>query len=151
MGKREWEFSVNTSLPPEKILAAATDFSERRPDIWPAITRKQYHVFDRGETWADVEEGTAPAKNRCKYDWSTPGTVRAVTIESNAVTLGSVWEMRVTPGDSGGSHVEVRIHEGFHGPLGLVAQTMQDVMGGERFHRKYFQTMLDVLPKESVP
>jgi hypothetical protein len=150
MARRVWEFSVDTRLPPEKILGAATDFSERRPDIWPAISRKQYHVFDRGDTWADVEEGTALFKNRLKYDWSTAGTVRAVTTESNAVAIGSFWEMRVTPGDSGSSHVEVRMHEDFHGPVGLLAQTVQDVMGGEKFQRKYFHKALDMLQKESV-
>jgi hypothetical protein len=42
------------------------------------------------------------------------------------------------------------MNQGFHGPVGLLAQTVQDIMGGEKFQRKLFQKALDILQKESV-
>jgi len=46
MGKHVvYDFTVDTPVSPERMLAAATDFSERRPDLWPLITRKHYRVF----------------------------------------------------------------------------------------------------------
>jgi hypothetical protein len=38
------EFTVESDLPPERVLAAATDFSERRPDLWPNLSRRFYKV-----------------------------------------------------------------------------------------------------------
>lgn len=29
-----------SSLPAERILEAATDFTERRPELWPMLSRK---------------------------------------------------------------------------------------------------------------
>jgi hypothetical protein len=49
---------VETALAPEAVRAALLDFSERRPDIWPGITRELYEVYSIGETTADVKEGT---------------------------------------------------------------------------------------------
>ena len=43
------EFTVASELPPERIMAAATDFSDRRPDLWPNISRRFYKVHDKGE------------------------------------------------------------------------------------------------------
>jgi hypothetical protein len=34
-----YDFRIETTVSPERLLAAATDFSERRPDLWPGISR----------------------------------------------------------------------------------------------------------------
>jgi hypothetical protein len=71
MGKRAvYDFSVETSVPADQMLAAATDFSERRPDLWPNVSRKQYHVYSVGDHSAEVEEGTSPFHHRAKYEWT---------------------------------------------------------------------------------
>jgi hypothetical protein len=40
------EFEVASPLQPQAVLAALTDFSQRRPELWPAIDPKVYQVHD---------------------------------------------------------------------------------------------------------
>ena len=47
-----------TMFAPERVLDAGRDFSERRADVWPNVTFKHLEVHERGETFADVTEGT---------------------------------------------------------------------------------------------
>jgi hypothetical protein len=108
MGKIEMDF--DTKLPPDKVLAALTDFSDRRPDIWPVLSREYYEVYSLGETSADVREGqTKPVRVWAKehYDWSTPGTVVSTVEESGFTKPGSSVAVTVKPGEGGGSHLHV--------------------------------------------
>jgi hypothetical protein len=98
-------------LPPARVLEAAYDFSERRADVWPAVSVKHMKVHEVERTSADVTEGTrvGPIVNweRCRYDWSQPGSVVATVTNSNIYALpGSSWEIRAVPSD-GGSQVEM--------------------------------------------
>jgi hypothetical protein len=100
--------AADSSAPPERVLAAARDFSERRPELWPNIDPKYYEVHEVGDTYAEVTEGTrflGSAWARERYDWSEPGVVRATTTDSNIFKRGS-WQLTATPRD-GGSRVEV--------------------------------------------
>ena len=147
MGKRVYEYSVDSHLPPERVIGAATDFSRRRPDLWPSITRSQYHVYSLSAHTADVEEGTAPTKHRVQYRW-TESEVTGTTIAANAVEPGSVWRLRVSalPGD--GSHIEVRHESAFRGPLGFMLQTVIALGGGARFFEKSLRRTLDIVERE---
>src|SRR5947209_16104664 len=103
-------FTLETSVPAARALGAATDFSERRPDLWPNISRRFYTVHDAGETSANVTEGSDIMGGiwaRERYNWSTPGTVKATVQESNVFHPGGTWEIRVQPVESGGSRIEV--------------------------------------------
>jgi hypothetical protein len=81
------ELEIDSSLPPQRIVDALTDFSERRPDIWPGLSRDLYEVYSVGETSAEIREGTkAPGMTvwaREHYDWSEPNVVRWTVKESN--------------------------------------------------------------------
>jgi hypothetical protein len=104
-------FSADSSVSPERVLAATTDFSDRRPEIWPRISRKYYAVHEVGDNWAEVTEGSDMMGGiwaRERYEWSEPNTVRATIVDSNIFKSG-IWEMRVEP-RNGGSHVEVNYH-----------------------------------------
>ncbi|MGH2427454.1 MAG: SRPBCC family protein [Candidatus Limnocylindria bacterium] len=93
-------FSVVTPLPPEAVLAAVTDFSERRLEIWPALDGSLYRLHARGDTWAEATEGGGPFPGmwaRERYDWSRPGTVSAEIIESSIFRPGGRWELHVEP------------------------------------------------------
>src|SRR5437868_545732 len=99
------------SRPPARILGAAYDFSPRRPNVWPNVSVKHMKVHGLGTTSADVTEGTraGPIVNweRCRYDWSQPGSVTAVVTDSNVYAFpGSSWEIKATP-KNGGSRVEM--------------------------------------------
>jgi hypothetical protein len=102
---------VETTLPPEKVREALLDFSERRPDIWPGLTRELYKVYSVGETTADVKEGTKMPLGtvwaRERYDWSDPETVRWTVEESNFCTPGSYVSATLRPREGGGTRVEI--------------------------------------------
>jgi hypothetical protein len=105
------EFDLETSASPERVIAALTDFSERRPDIWPGLSRDWYEVYSVGETTAEVREGTggkrSPIWAREHYDWSTPGVVTWTVQESPFSKPGSFVSAKVDPKQGGGSRIHV--------------------------------------------
>ena len=68
---------ADTTLPPDRVLYAARDFSERRADIFPAVSIPKLEVDARRDSAVDVTEGTRAGIGdnweRCDYDWSQPG------------------------------------------------------------------------------
>lgn len=52
------EFDMDCRVPPEKVRAALLDFSPGRPETWPGIFPPMYEVYDVGETYADIREGS---------------------------------------------------------------------------------------------
>lgn len=101
------EFDMVTDVPPERVIGALTDFTERRPELWPGLKAKEYRVYEVGETSAVVREGTGGqiwAKER--YDWSRPGVVRWEVLESGFCAPGSFVRAEVAPSD-GGSRIHV--------------------------------------------
>ena len=65
---------VDTSVPPDRVLFAARDFSERRAEIFPAVSVPKLEMHEQAATSADVTEGTRAGIGdnweRCNYDWS---------------------------------------------------------------------------------
>jgi hypothetical protein len=104
------ELDIDSSLPPDRVMAAFLDFSPRRPEIWPGIEPSLYEVYSVGETSADIREGTKlPGMKvwaREHYDWSTPGTVTWTVMESNFSAPGSYVSATITPWE-GGSRIHV--------------------------------------------
>ena len=69
---------VTSPTPPEVFLRALTDFSPRRPELWPNLSPKLYQVHSVGENEAEVTEGSSAfggVWERTRYDWSEPGVV----------------------------------------------------------------------------
>jgi hypothetical protein len=104
-------------------------------------------VHEIGDTWADVTEGTraGPIVNweRCRYDWSQPGSVRATVIDSNVYAFpGSSWELRATEtGD--GSRVEmIWVREFVRKPRGRIFGFAFGRFG-ERIFTKYAREVLE--------
>jgi hypothetical protein len=124
--------AAKTSLRPERVLDAGRDFSERRADVWSNVKVKHLEVHERGETFADVTEGTWVVGlfwERNRYDWSQPGLVKATVLDSSVFEPGSTWELRATPCD-GGSEVEIVLHRGFRrGPKGRIASAVHHTAG----------------------
>ena len=105
----EIRFEVDTSLSPQQVRAAATDFSERRPQIWSGIDPKRFTVHALGDSTAEVTEGGREFGGiwaRERYDWSNPQLVVASVLDSNIFRPGSRWELRVRATPVGGSRVE---------------------------------------------
>jgi len=103
-------FEVESPLAPEAVLGALTDFSDRRPRLWPAIDPNLYRVHEVTASSALVTEGTDVfgglwAKEL--YEWTGSGTVRATIQESNYWHSGGTWELTASPHDGGGSILRV--------------------------------------------
>ena len=98
-----------STLAPDQVVAALTDFSDRRPQMWTGITPSYYEVYSVGETSARVREGTKQGPVDVwaieNYDWSTPGFVSWTVEESNFCTPGSYVRATITPRGEGGSHI----------------------------------------------
>jgi Polyketide cyclase / dehydrase and lipid transport len=140
------EFSVDSDLPPDRIFAAITDFTDRRPDLWPNISRKYYEVHSTGENWAEATEGSDLLGGiwaRERYEWS-PGKVHATVMESNIFRSG-VWELRVEP-HNGGSRTNIVNHRQFKGKGLLLAPVIATV--GKSAMKKDFQRTLDIIRKQ---
>lgn len=104
------QFTVESPLEPEAVVGALTDFSERRPRLWPAIAPKVYRVHDVSTSSALVTEGTDVMGGiwaKELYEWDGWGTVRATIQESNLWHRGGTWELTAAPRDGGGSILTV--------------------------------------------
>jgi hypothetical protein len=104
------KMETESSLSPEQVVAALTDFSDRRPQMWTGISPQYYEVYSVGDTNADVREGTKQGPlnvwAREIYDWSTPGTVVWTVKESNFCTAGSYVKAEIYPREGGGSVIK---------------------------------------------
>jgi len=137
-------YGVDSTLGTEPILSATVDFSERRPEIWPAISRKFYRVHDLGDCCAEVTEGSDVMGGvwaRERYDWSQSGVVRATVQESNIYKKGGVWELRALPNGSGGTHIEVLNHRQAKGLKGHVIGAMLQLSGRKMLAKSLAQTV----------
>jgi len=100
----KFSFVLNVRDPPEKVIGAMIDFSDRRPEIWPNLSAKIYHAHSVGENTADVTEGTdvpgGGVWERVTYEW-TDAAVRSVITDSRLFQAGGTFEFRVEPQGSG--------------------------------------------------
>lgn len=102
-------FSLETKAAPAAVLAALTDFTPRRTDLWPALDPKIYRVDEVSETSAVVREGQRSPRLWAieEYDWSRPDTVVWTARESNFCAPGSFMAVRVAPAETGGSRLVI--------------------------------------------
>jgi hypothetical protein len=111
------------SIPPERVLAAARDFSERRSEVFPAVQLDRLVVHSQAGTTADVTEGTRTGLivnwERCDYDWSQPDVVVADVTDSNIYEpKGSRWEITAAARDGGSEVAMTWIREFRRSPKG---------------------------------
>ena len=137
-------YSADGTISPERFIAALTDFSDRRPALWPNLDTKFYRLHERGDTWAEVTEGTDVLGGvwaRERYDWSAPGRVVLRLVESPHFRPGTTIEYTVTPRPGGGCQVDVvssRIPVSWPGRLvGWILQ----VVGSRRLARDLQTTL----------
>jgi hypothetical protein len=92
---RALTFTLDCAMPPASVLDATCDFTNRRGDVFTAVEAEHFNVHSIGEKCADVTEGTGTgighSWERCRYDWSSPGSVTATVIDSNVYADGSSW------------------------------------------------------------
>jgi len=145
---RTLTFTFDCSLPPARVLEAAHDFTDRRSDVFPAVEAEHFEVHSIGDNHADVTEGTGTGIGtnweRCRYDWSTPGSVTAAVTDSNVYTFGSSWTITATTVPQG-SRVEMTWARQFkHTIRGRVFGTAFRLAGRPIF-RKYARQIIENL------
>jgi len=138
--------TTHSRLSPEQVLAAGYDFSARRTEIFPAVSIPHLEVHELSRTSADVTEGTAGGVGinweRCRYDWSQPGSVKAVVTDSNVYrTASSSWELRATPAESGSDVEMIWVREFTHDARGRFFGTLFRLTGKLIFTRQAKRTV----------
>ncbi|MFI5615075.1 hypothetical protein [Amycolatopsis sp. NPDC051903] len=102
-------FHVDSALSPADAFAVLTDFGPARAEHWSSIDAEHFTVHDRGDTWAEVTEGTGAAWERERYEWdATRRRVTATTLDSKLFGAGGGWVFRLSP-DRDGTRVEVEL------------------------------------------
>jgi hypothetical protein len=137
---------LDTGVPAEQMMAAATDFSERRPELWPNISRDFWRLHDRGSNWAEVTEGSPGVWARERYEWSDNRVV-GTTQDSNVWQPGGTWTLTAVPGNGTGSHIRVVLDRRWKGKGWLFSLPVA-LVGRQMFTRN-LQKTLNVLAPDS--
>jgi len=142
---------LDTSMPPQAIIGALTDFSEKRLNLWPNIDRKYYQVHELGQTTAEVTEGSKGVWERTQYDWSEPGVVRIEVKDSNAFRPGSYWVYSVEPRPQGGSQVHLEFQRDPKNAKGMVLSALLTLFGKKIFGDFLRETLHRLEERPSTP
>jgi hypothetical protein len=141
-----------TTVPAERVLKAAYDFTERRAQLFPAVELEHFEVHGIEGDSADVTEGTKTGPfgtnwERCRYDSSQPGLVSAPVTDSNVYEPeGSSWEIKATP-HGNGSQVEMVWERQFkRNARGIIFGTLFRTVGKPIF-RRYGRDVIENLEK----
>jgi hypothetical protein len=132
------ELAVDSHVAPATFVAALTDFTERRPALWPNLDPRYYRVHACGDTWAEVTEGSSFAGGvweRARYDWSRPGMVSIQVLDSNAFAPGSFWRYQVEPNGQGGSRITFTLSRVGRTLKGKLLASLLRVFGPRVFRR----------------
>lgn len=138
--------TTHSRLSPEQVLAAGHDFSARRTEIFPAVSTPHFEVHELSQTSADVTEGTPSGVGinweRCRYDWSHPGSVKAIVTHSNVYQpTKSSWELRAGQADNGSRIEMIWIREFTHNARGRIFGTLFKLIGKPIFTREAKRTV----------
>lgn len=135
--------SVTGDFPPATFVDALTDFGPDRARIWGNSSSGQLVVHDRGDTWADVTEGSKGAGiwQRYRYTWS-PDEVRLDVTDSNAFGRGSYWLYRLSA-EAGGerTRIDLHIHRVPTTTKGKLFEPLLRLIGGAYFGRDLRRTV----------
>jgi hypothetical protein len=129
---------IDAAVSAERMMAAATDFSERRPELWPNISREFWKLHDRGPSWAEATEGSPAVWARERYEWSDNRVV-GTTQDSNVWQSGGTWALTVEP-RNGGSHIQMVLDRRWKG-RGWVFCVPVALFGRRMFERNLQKTL----------
>jgi hypothetical protein len=148
-------FEVESKLPPDAVLAALTDFSPNRAEVWPNIDSDHFKLHDQGPGWAEVTEGSSVAGGvweRERYSWDAgAGTVEVETLDSNTWGPGSRWDYRLTADPSGGTRIEVTLVRHGKGLKGGLIGAALTITGAGLLRSQMEQALARVRPAGPQP
>jgi len=137
-------YEADGEIPAQRFVAALTDFTDRRPELWPNLDAKYYRLHERGDTWAEVTEGTDVLGGlwaRERYDWSRPGRITLTLLESPDFRRGTQVDYRVREVAGGGCHVAVDFQRIAASPRGRLVGAVIQLTGVRRFGRDLGETL----------
>ncbi len=137
-------YEADGTISPERFIAALTDFSPRRPELWPNLSAKFFKVHELGDHWADVQEGTdviGGVWGRERYDWSEPGRVTLTLVESASFRPGTRIDYRVSARPGGGCHVSVDFQRIAVSLKGRLVGAVVQLGGARRFSADLAETL----------
>ena len=132
-----------TTATPDQFLAALTDFGPDRSKIWTNSQPEFLVVHERGDTWADVTEGSKAGGavwERLRYDWSNPTDIVLTTTGSNTWGRNSGHRYTLTQTDGVTTVNTVVVRDGIS-VKGRVIAALLTVLG-TTFIRKGLRTAL---------
>jgi hypothetical protein len=149
-------YEADSDVSAERFISALTDFSSRRPELWPNLSPAYFKVNELADTWAVVQEGSAVLGGvwaRERYDWSQPGRVTITLIESPSFRPGTVIDYQVTGRDGGGCHVSVDFQRIATSLTGRVVGAAVQLGGRRRFTADLRETLsrIAALDRQPVP
>jgi hypothetical protein len=124
-----FDITETTTATPEQFLAGLLDFGPDRAQIWGNSKDSFLQVHDRGETWADVTEGSAGVWERLRYDWSNPLDIVLTTTGSNAWGGKSGHRYVLTPTAGGAMTVRLVVVRDGIGVKGHVLGALLPLVG----------------------
>jgi hypothetical protein len=117
-----------TTSTPEQYIAGLTDFGPGRSKLFGRSADDYLKVHHRGDSEADVTEGSGGIWERLHYDWSDPNRVVLTTTDSNTWADGPSHTYTFTRQPDGKTEVDyVVVREGKNlkgRALGLVLGTV---------------------------
>ena len=147
--RRYVQFVIDCPLRSEVVFDALTDFSEKRVQYFPNLSRANYAVIERDAKTALVREGTGPFFTTERYDWSTAGRIWSVIEESNVAMPGGMTDIRITTRSDGWCRLNVDIDRQFYGWKGTVIDAAVVLNGKKRFFRRTYIRMLKNVQRAS--
>ena len=137
--------TLESSVPPEHVLSAAMDFSDRRSQVFPAVELEHFTVHGPDDVTEGTGTGIGTSWERCRYERPAPDRVTATVTDSNVYAIpGSVWEIAVAP-IPGGSRIEMTWVRRFkRRPRGLLFGLAFRLVGRPLF-RKYAKQIVENL------
>lgn len=143
-------FKLQSTMAPEVVLSALTDFGPSRSDVWPNVDSAHFKVHGQGPGWAEVTEGSSVAGGvweRERYSWdAATRTVAIETLDSNTWDRGSRWDYRLTPGSTGGTTIEVTVIRNGKGLKGRLLGMALSLVGAGMLRSQMAQALARVPP-----
>jgi hypothetical protein len=141
------------AVPPERFVAALTDFGPGRAEVWGNSDPRHLEVHERGDTWAEVTEGSTAGGvwQRLRYDWSVPDVVTLDVLDSNAFGPGSRWTYRVESDGAGGCSVDLTVVRVPTTPRGRVLDALLGLGGNYVFARDLRRSLRRLESRSRTP
>jgi hypothetical protein len=156
----EIKCSLVTPLDPEQVFGAMIDFTDHRPDLWPALDPELYRVHAQGRDWAEVTEGSVGRHSppillpnfrkiedpwaRQRYEWSTEDRiVRSTVLESSWINPPGPAEYRVFSHEYG-SRIVLSLNQTHKGVIGMLFDLTM-MIAGRQMLTTYWQRHLQLL------